>query len=180
MLSKLRNTNYDSKTYREYQFNAHVCIHKLVCMCRCCRHLKFPPASAHSTDVKENTAGKQGDVVRPEAMSLPLPYFSPWTGEHTILSSICQETSTYPFFSPLIKLRLFKHFCTSSPSWIYWCEKWGQEGCWKPSLFALSYKIIVCISLQVLVYIIIYKCNKSSPRPLLWVYFHINTCKHAH
>ncbi len=24
-----------------------------------------PPASAHSTDVKENTAGKHGDVVRP-------------------------------------------------------------------------------------------------------------------
>lgn len=83
-------------------------------------------------------------------------------------------------FFPLIKLRLFKHFCTSSPSWVYWCEKWGQEGCWKPGLFAWSYKIIVCISLLALVYIIIYKCNKSSTRPLLWVYFHINTCKHAH
>lgn len=47
------------------------------------------------------------DVVRPKAMSLPLPYFTPWTGEYRIftefahiLLSVCQEVQhiIYNFF----------------------------------------------------------------------------------
>lgn len=98
-------------------------------MYRCCCHLH------PRVDVKENTAGKHPDVARPEATSWPLPYFTLRTGEyiHWVFSHtvIClPRSSTYPpffvFFLP-IKQSLFKHFCTSSPSWVCQCENQGVK-----------------------------------------------------
>lgn len=83
--------------------NPHVHPYSWVCMYRCCCHLH------PRVDVKENTAGKHPDVVRPEATSRPLPYFTLTTGEyiHWVFSHtvIClPRSSTYPpffcFFSP--------------------------------------------------------------------------------
>lgn len=53
-----------------------------------------------------------------------------FTGFSHILSSVCQEVQRIPRFFVFflsIKQSLFKHFCTSSPSWVCQCENQGVK-----------------------------------------------------
>lgn len=162
-------------------------------MYRCCCHLH-----PGSTDVKENTAGKHPDMVRPEATSRPLPYFTLRTGEyiHWVFShtGICLPRSSA--YLQFFFFFFFLHKAKPVQTFLYIIAFLGllvwESGVKKFAEKLNPFKLKLYIYRQrhsVRVTFYTRSFTKGSKQimhtftaldqPVLWVYFHISACKHV-
>lgn len=136
------------------QKSMHVHTYSWVCMFRCGWHLQYNPPSARPF---VPLMLKKTRLVNTQPWSGLQPWVclchislcgqqNMFTGVSHILSSVCQEVQHIHQFFLHIKQRLFKHFCTSSPSRVHRSEKRGQEVCWKPKSLWIKQNIYIIFS----------------------------------